>query len=220
MVRFLWFGYREEVWSKRIKLSGSSVFIKEDFPLEVDRRRARLFLIWKAARAGNKKVSLVADKLFIEGSKYTVDSLHTLPQAFLPCNLAIRNLDNAVLFYGRDAVFSNFHDSKFTLGDREWNVEQYYQFHKAQYCGDESSAAAIKLADDPFEYRRLGHKIKINDHWNDDVAKQIMQEAVKEKFSQNVHLKKQLLETGSKALIECIKHSRQVLGQWAQFTRQ
>ena len=109
--------------------------------------RKKSFVI-KAARAENKKVSLVADKLFIKGSKYTVDSLHTLPQAFPPCNYAIWNLDNAVLFHGKDAVFSNYHDSKFTLGDKERNVEQYYQFHKAQYCGDESSAAVIKLADD------------------------------------------------------------------------
>ena len=204
IVRFIRYGDREHVWNQRNKLRGSGVFINEDFPPEIEGRRKRLYPVYKAAKGMGHKVSFIADKLIIDGRRYGVENLDTLPQALQPSALAVREIDNCVLFHGRDAVFSSFHNSKFTLQDNEWTVEQYFQFEKAKQCGDDVTAEAIKKSQDPIEQHRLGRKVKVDPvSWTNERAKQIMEAAVLENFTQNDVLKKKLLETGNKQLILC-----------------
>ena len=80
IVRFVRFPDREQIWAARNKLKNTDIIMKEDFPQEIDQRRAKLFPIQKAARAENKKAYMVVDKLFIDGRKYTIDNLNTLPK--------------------------------------------------------------------------------------------------------------------------------------------
>ena len=69
IVRFVRFPDREQIWAARNKLKNTDIIMKEDFPQEIDQRRAKLFPIQKAARAENKKAYMVVDKLFIDGRK-------------------------------------------------------------------------------------------------------------------------------------------------------
>ena len=73
IVRFVRFPDREQIWAARNKLKNTDIIMKEDFPQEIDQRRAKLFPIQKAARAENKKAYMVVDKLFIDGRKYTIE---------------------------------------------------------------------------------------------------------------------------------------------------
>jgi predicted RNA-binding protein YlxR (DUF448 family) len=75
IVRFAFFPEREEVWNNRNKLQGTGIYIKEDFCPEIEQRHAKLYPVFKAAKSKNLKSKLIADKLFIEGKRYSVDTL-------------------------------------------------------------------------------------------------------------------------------------------------
>lgn len=212
IARFLWFGDRQQVWNKRSNLRGTTIVMREDFPSEIEDSRSRLYPFFKAAKDLNKKASLVANKLYIENQLYTVDTLDKLPQELQPGTLAVRESDTAVLFYGRDAVFSNFHPCNYTLGGQTYcTVEQYFQQQMAIKCGDLDSATAIMNTTDPLAQLRIGRKVRKDDRlrrWSNDVAQQVMETAVTAKFQQCDSLKQRLLATGGKMLVECNKYDK------------
>jgi hypothetical protein len=178
----VWYGDRETVWNKKKNLAGTGVFIKEDFPPEVEDRRKTLYPVYKAARKQNQKVALIADKLYLDEKVFTVKNLESLPLHLQPSNLAVREINNAVLFFGREVCYSNFNDAKFELDGRQWIVEQYFQFHKAVKCGETDIASATQIinTDNPYEHHCLGRKIKVDkDRWNDNIARSTMELAAR-----------------------------------------
>ena len=98
IARFLRFGDRQEVWFNRNKLKNTNIVIQEDFPFEIEERRSKLYPSFKAARKANKQASLIGDKLYIEGRRYTADTLNEIPADFQPSNLAVRENDHMLLF--------------------------------------------------------------------------------------------------------------------------
>ena len=190
-------------------MAGTKIFIREDFPKEIDERRSTLYPIMKAARAANMQATLISDKLhvIIDSRKYTVDTLDLQPQS-----LATRNKDNAVLFYGRQSCFSNFFDAQLTInGITYCNSEQYFQNQRALRSGDEGAAKEIMETDDPILQHKLGKKVKVNQgQWNNEIAKAIMEDGVKAKFEQNKKIKDILIATGCKLLLvtECNRNDK------------
>ena len=138
-----------------------------------------------------------------------MDTLGLLPTKLQPGNLAIRNYEN-MLFYGGDSVFSNFYQCSFELDGQVYNsVEQYFQNHLAERCGDETTKELIMKTTNSIDQHLLGKKIRVDPtYWNHDTAKQVMKTGSKAKFQQDEVLKKQLLSTGSKMLVECNKYDR------------
>ena len=210
IARFLWFGDRQNVWNQRNKLQDTGIIMKEDFPAELEERRFKLYPIYKAAREMNKRASLIADKLYIEGKLFTVDTLNLLPLNLQPRKLALRENDNSVLFYGKDTVFSNFYPSKFEIdGQTFCSAEQYFQCQLAVKCGDEEAKNAIMKTSNPVEQLRLGRKVRVDEgQWNNDVAKQVMEKGIQAKFEQNEVLKRELLATGVKQIVQCSKYDK------------
>ena len=74
----------------------------------MEKRRVRLYPIFKAVKDKKMTVSLKKDKLKVNGTTLNVDTLDNLPLDLQPATLSCRVLDNAVLFYGRDSWLSNF----------------------------------------------------------------------------------------------------------------
>ena len=205
IARFLRFGDRQEVWFNRNKLKNTNIVIHEDFPFEIEERRSKLYPSFKAARKANKQASLIGDKLYIEGRRYTVDTLNEIPADFQPSNLAVRENDHMLLFYGRNSVFSNFFSCQFVVDAISYSsIEQYFQSQRALKAGDEEAMAEIMKTSDPVQHLKIGRKVHVDSHqWNDDIAKQIMEKGIKAKFEQNNSLKQQLLATKSKMMVQC-----------------
>ena len=208
IARFARFQDREDIWKRRGNLKGSKFFIKEDFPSVIDERRNKLYPILKAARQDGKKAHLVADKLILEGKRYTVEMMDQLPVNLQPESLSTRVLDDVVLFYGADSNLSNFYRAQFVVGGKIFSSsEQYYQFRRANHIGNLEIASSILATDDPVEQRRLGRRLESKEEsWNDIKAEEVMEEAVKEKFQQNPNLLRELISTSNKQLVECNVH--------------
>ncbi len=121
------------IWSQRTKLKGSGLYIEEDFPLEVDTQRRRLYPIMKAASELRNedgtmpyKARLSIDKLIINSKTYSVDTLHTLPDNLQPEKLATKVIGNNYWFWSKDSPLSNHFIEPFQLQGKQYNcVEQY-----------------------------------------------------------------------------------------------
>ena len=210
IVKFAFFPDREEVWSKRFDLKGTQISMSEDYPPEIDQRRAKLYPIFKLAKQKKYKPKLIADKLIIKGKLYTVDSLDSLPSELKLKNLAESTTDGALLFYGNGSNFSNFSKATFTVNNVKYeSSEQYFQHQKAIRSGNRDIAAQILQTKDAKESYLLGKNITHNlQLWNDKIAKEIIEIGLRAKFEQNPPLLQELMDTGNKVLIHCNPHDK------------
>lgn len=109
------------------------------------------------------------------------------------------------LFYGSKDVYSNFYKASFVIDDIKYNcVEQYFQYQKAITFGANETAEIILNTTSPTVQKSLGRKSIPNFNgkiWN-SMCIDVMQKGLMAKFSQNPELKRILLETGDKILVE------------------
>ena len=205
IVRFANSFDRERIWSKRRELKGSDVWLNEDFPATVEANHKRLYPILKQARSQKIKATLAADKLIVEGKMYTVEDLCSLLENLRPSNTAVRTTKKHVLFFGRDAVFSNFHPSRIMVDSTYYNcVEQAFQHRKALDAGDTEAARKIMSTGNPVIQKHTGDRVKSKqEHWNMKRGLATMQKAVLAKFTQHQTMREELLATWEKSLVEC-----------------
>ena len=104
------------------------IYVKEDFPGEIDKRRQLLYPILREAKIQKNKTSLIADKLVIECVRYGEDDIDKLPPDFQPKNLATRVGERVILLYGINSPYFNVYCSKFQLDGKTYvTSEQYFQ---------------------------------------------------------------------------------------------
>ena len=204
IIRFTFFQDRELVWSRKTNLKGKMLVLREDFSAKTDKARKILYPYAKAAKDANARYSLRADVLFIEGTKYTTANMKDIPVKYHPANNSTKQNDDAVLFFGRNSVFSNFYPSKFKYEGHMYTTnEMYYQAKKADHFGDDKTAARIRSSQDPYDCWRAGSKVKAFDpnEW-EKVEEQYMYHGVVAKFSQNPDLLNELCGTEDKVIAE------------------
>jgi ribA/ribD-fused uncharacterized protein len=200
--RLAYFPDRQEVWGARRNLKNSNIFIKEDFPEDIERKRQQLYPILKMARNnGLKDCYMTGDKLVIQGRTYTVSTLHRLPSDLSPRKTAEKENDKYIYFSGRNSPFSNFYRCSFMVDGREYcSSEQYYHYRLAVEANGIETANKILVADDPVDHYKLGKGVQIPDikAWRLNCARDVMKIALTAKFEQNLQLKEALINTGDK----------------------
>lgn len=113
--------------------------------------------------------------------------------------------EDILYFYskiGEYGEFSNFYRSDFFLDGKMWRtVEHYYQASK--FPCDESMTERIRNAKSPKVARQLGRSpsSSFNESW-DEIKLDVMAKALKAKFTSSDKLKKKLISTASKRLVE------------------
>lgn len=122
----------------------------------------------------------------------------------------MRITDTHVYFY--DGIYSNWDSAKIIdpiTGNVFANSEQAFMWYKAKFFNDDVTAKEILDTPHPAEVKSLGRKIKnFNKNAWDFVSYGIMVYVCYLKFSQNNEIKKQLLETGDKILVEASPYDR------------
>ena len=209
--RFLSFCDREEVWRKREKTNKNTrnrLYMNQDFPPEVEKKRSFLRPYVKAAYATGKKAVLVGDMIMVNGIKYSTNDLEKLPEDMRPDKIAIQEKDGVVLFYRSDAYLSNFYDAEMCIDNITYqNVEQYFTAEKARTFNDNVTLSKIMEAETPAAMKYWGKNTKGFSHniWNEKAAS-VMIRALRAKFSQNPILRTKLLNTQDKHLAESSKN--------------
>ena len=121
--------------------------------------------------------------LKIHGRRYGVNNIGNLPQELSGYRCTIKE----------DPETIGFHSS-----------EQLIQFNKAKHFGDHMIMSQILYADTPLKCKQLSRDIANydEDNWR-QVAKNMCQDGIVEKFKQNPSIGETLLNTGNKKLVEC-----------------
>lgn len=113
---------------------------------------------------------------------------------------------------GMDACFSNWYPSQFTdiNGQIFSDTEMWMMYHKALLFKDNEIAQKIlQCTNNPKKAKELGRKVKNFDSITWDAhAQNIVYEGLLLKFSQNSKLKKHLLSTGDRLLVEASPYDK------------
>ncbi|MBN2695212.1 NADAR family protein [bacterium] len=118
--------------------------------------------------------------------------------------------DKFLFFWGDDDIYSNFYPSKFIIDDNEFIfTEQYFMYQKAIVFDDIDIAEMILTSQHPLECKKLGRKVK---NYDDSIwsakRESVMFDACLAKFSQNLELKKQLLDTQNRVIVEASPYDK------------
>ena len=124
----------------------------------------------------------------------------------------MEDLTNVIYFYGTKQwkeyfYMSNFYLAKINLDDKEWKTtEHYFQAMKFSTTSP-TLVEQVRLAETPREAADLGRN-RTNPRRNDweEVKEEYMEKALYAKFTQHKKLKRMLLDTGSKKLVERTKN--------------
>ena len=120
---------------------------------------------------------------------------------------------NIIGFYGytnQYGFLSQHYKSDFVVDNIKYNcTEQYMMAQKAKLFGDDEIYQKILTAKEPFEHKKLGRLVKNykEDQWIAN-REQIVYTGNINKFSQNIKLKKLLLETGDAILVEASPYDK------------
>ena len=212
IAHFHWFGDRQYILENRNCLP-NGIRVREDFPDEIeDRRRVLKPILYMAKKNGSyrNKVHLSVDKLIVNNRAFTFapkNNLNELPEDLKPEKAAEVEDETTLAFFGQNSHFSNFHPAPFSVEGEKFSCsEQYIQHAKAKLFDDDIAATRIKATSSPYRMKELGSRVRNFDKqkWSEN-APQIARKALWNKFNQNAHLKKRLLSTKDKVLVEATK---------------
>jgi ribA/ribD-fused uncharacterized protein len=113
-------------------------------------------------------------------------------------------IDKYIFFYRTKDVFSQWYPCNFIISNNLFNcAEQWMMYSKALLFEDKETAFQLLETKEPRMQKELGRKVRNFDVsiWNSK-AKNIVYKGNYAKFNQNEHLKKILLSTGNKILVE------------------
>ena len=216
IVAFQWFGDRNAVWSRKKGLAriNRNIYLSEDFPEEVEKRRRIMYPIFKKARrlpAYKGRVTMQKDRLIVNSTSYTVETMHTLPEPINPWYLSQQTDSESLAFFTIHHPFSNFHPSPFKVDGLQFSCnEQFLFYNKAHAANDMKAATQIMATNDPYKIKKISKQIKMEEQQWRSIGPAIMKTGLLAKFKQNTHLKHWLMATGQKQLIK----NRLVLGCW------
>ena len=144
------------------------------------------------------------DQIVIDGKRYGLKNLHQLPPDLNTFKCTSEESEDCVGFFGELNELSNFHPCKFKInGIKYSSSEQWIQHCKAKYFKDSITMAQILSTEDALESKLLARDIIGYDErrWK-EVAYKECYAGLFEKFAQNEELKRVLINTGNKTLVE------------------
>ena len=186
----------------------TGIYVDKEYPEEIEERRRYLRPILRAARQNPKYKGLCRmedDVLVINSTRYTKDNLHKLPKNIDRYHSTSKRNKDVIGFFGELNPFSNFHEVTIEVDGMTFHsTEQWIQYQKAKLFGDNETGEKIMKTTRAIECKRLSYDIEDYDEeeWKGNIEK-LCYRGIKAKFTQHDWLKKLLLETGQKCIVEC-----------------
>ena len=196
----------DHVLKNRKKLP-QGIFIDKEYSKAMERERRLLRPIIKAARRSENYKGLCrldGPQLVIDGKRYNRENLHTLPDDLNTTALCSKTNEEVIAFFGELHPLSNFHQCSFNLEDNMFHSsEQYIQWKKACFFGDNLAQERLLNSEDALECKNIAREIRDFNraNWNKAAEEQCF-EGIKQKFFQNTGLLQFLIATGEKSLVE------------------
>lgn len=220
VVSFANLAHRNKIWRQRKAISDQngdiSVRVQADLPKKLRKDTQLLYKVMKAASAIPEFQSVRVRDYMIElnGRTYAPSNLEALPKPIRPSTIAMRESEDAIVFFTAHSFMSNHYPSSFNIqGHTFANIEQYLAFKKAPLSGQHPIIQRASSATDPLEAKYILHLLK-KDHveeWNGTVNN-ILAEGLRAKFTQNKALLDKLRTTQGKVLGEASTNPKWGIG--------
>lgn len=203
LVRFYNLADRNLVWRRRHNIQQTEdqprVKIQADLPKKL---RDDVNILYRVVRAASGieefKSAVVKDfSVFLHGKQYTADNLELLPPPIRPSSLAVRESEEALVFYSRFSFLSNHFPSKFEInGLTFYNMEHYLAFKKAELSQNEDLIQWALQARDPLEAKSILNLLRkdLSQDW-ERVREEVATIGIREKFGQQPYLADLLRDT-------------------------
>ena len=144
------------------------------------------------------------DQVVIDGRWFGLKNLHQLPSDLSTFKCTSEESEDCVGFFGELNELSNFHPCKFKINGATYSSsKQWIQHCKAKYFKDNITMAQILATKSALECKLLAWDIVGYDErrWK-EVAYKECYRGLFEKFNQNDKLRRVLVNTGNKTLVE------------------
>ena len=105
IVKFSSIKTRNKVIQIKSQLTDTGIVVTEDFPAKIIERQRMFTSVMKAAyeSQGKYKAKLIADKLLLNGTIFTVNEIEKLPKDLQPSNLSTIKRANIIAFFGHSS---------------------------------------------------------------------------------------------------------------------
>lgn len=192
--------------------NASNILVVEDFPPEIAERRRLLYPIVEAAykyKDPNNpslryNARIIVDRLIINDTSYTVDTLDQLPPALRPELISTPTNEDTVVFFTKASPLSNHYPCNFVVNQKTYtSMEQYLMEQKSLHFNDTNTAREIMKSNDPVSQKRMGKQVQGFDRvkWENQVP-EVLLRGLKAKFLQDKYCGEFLKKTGDKVIGE------------------
>ena len=185
----------------KTKTNLKSIWLNEDANPTIKKQKNDCRNIVPEAQKQGLQAKQRGTGVVVNDTYYPYNRLDNLPANVKLAQTRTRVSDRAVGFAGPLAPLSNMHRSPYTKDGQGYKtVEQGHGHSKAKYAGDTKSAQAILDTDCAFTAHSIAKAIHAPG-W-DNFALPNLKEHMKEKYLQNDDCMRELLNTGTKKLLE------------------
>ena len=197
---------RDEIMRKKKNLKGhqnlGKIWLNEDSNPIIRKQKLESRNVVKHALTKGYEAKQRGLGVVINGRYYTRDNMGQLPDEIKLSTTKTRVDNNTVGIQGKLAPLSNMFPCKIVVDGKDHNsAEHYIQYTKVMLVNLIELAQKIKDTTCPYAAKSLGGSIHIP-IW-DDVGEDVVKTGMRYKYEQNPQLRKILLETGTKVLLEC-----------------
>lgn len=215
LVKFAILAERNMVWRMRRDVptieGQPSIKIQADLPKKLRDGLPILYKISKAASNMEEFKSLrIRDYAIILNDKqYTLEQLELLPPPLRPSSLAVREADDAMIFFSKSCFLSNHFPATFNLeGYAFQNMEHYLAFQRAKLSQRDDIIERALEAKDPVQAKSILNLLR-DDHLEEwkAIRQEVALTGLRAKFKQNQHLADSLKDTSGLRLGEASKNS-------------
>ena len=197
---------RDSIMGKKKLLKGrpnlSNVWLNEDSNPMIRKQKLESRTVVKHAVAKGYDAKQRGLGVVVNGRYYTRNNMGQLPDDIKLSTTKTRMDNNTVGFQGKLAPLSNMYMCPIVVDGRDHkSAEHYIQYTKVMLVNLTELAQAIQDTNCPYAAKSIGGSVHIP-IW-DDVGEDVVKQAIRYKYDQNPQLKKILLETGTRTILEC-----------------
>ena len=117
-------GDKEKLMSSKSKLP-KGIYVNNELPPHIKCNQDRLRPILKLAKSTTNykdKCKMEGDALIINGIRYTVNNIGSLPDELAAYRAAQKEDDHHIAFHGEWSSYSNFHHSPFQINEQNYHL--------------------------------------------------------------------------------------------------
>ena len=211
IIRFVCFQDKIKIMKNRSKLKGTNIFVNDDYPREIEKKRAVLRPLLRFAKKEDPRATLIADKLRLNGAVYSLDAIRDSPLDVT--KVGTLSTQSNIMSAGEFSPLSNLYPCTIITPEIVYNSsEQYFQAEKCVQLKRPDIAQLVIAASTGREAMEIGKVVHASKEWSEKEGLEIMNKVILCKFEQ-VKAFKELVKSGNdKCFVEASRNTTWGIG--------